>query len=82
MELLRKVISSSSLYAFAIGCAISTPIVVFRVVWTVLKQVLFKKSNEPPFVFYWVPILGSAVSYVMDPSGFFASCQKKVRSKS
>ncbi|EAS28723.1 cytochrome P450 51 [Coccidioides immitis RS] len=43
----------------------------------VLKQVFFKNPNEPPVVFHWFPIIGSTISYGIDPYKFFFSCQKK-----
>jgi NADH:ubiquinone oxidoreductase subunit 5 (subunit L)/multisubunit Na+/H+ antiporter MnhA subunit len=49
------------------------------VVLNVLKQLLFKNPNEPPIVFHWFPILGSTVTYGIDPYAFFFACRKKVR---
>lgn len=48
------------------------------VVLNVLKQLLLKKPNEPPMVFHWLPIIGSTVTYGMDPFAFFFKNQKKV----
>lgn len=45
---------------------------------TVLRQVLFKNPNEPPIVFHWLPVIGSTVTYGIDPFKFFFDCQKKV----
>ena len=65
----------------------STPVVVAAgfasfillcIVLNVLKQLLFKKANEPPMVFHWVPIIGSTVTYGMDPYAFFFANHKKV----
>ena len=65
----------------------STPVVVAAafasfillcVVLNVLKQLLFKKANEPPMVFHWLPIIGSTVTYGMDPYAFFFANHKKV----
>ena len=57
----------------------TVPLVVASIVLTnVLCQVLFKRRNEPPVVFHWVPIIGSTVTYGIDPFGFFFKCQKKV----
>ena len=44
----------------------------------VLRQVFFKRRNEPPVVFHWVPVIGSTVTYGIDPFKFFFQCQKKV----
>lgn len=48
------------------------------VVLNVLKQLLFKNSNEPPLVFHWFPILGSTVTYGIDPYSFFFANRAKV----
>lgn len=42
-------------------------------------QVLPRKPNEPPVVFHWLPIVGSAVGYGNDPLNFFFKCREKVR---
>jgi sterol 14-demethylase len=44
----------------------------------VLKQLLFKNPNEPPVVFHWFPIIGSTITYGMDPPTFFATNRAKV----
>ncbi|KAK9471879.1 cytochrome P450 [Dipodascopsis tothii] len=44
---------------------------VLVVVFNALSQVLFKDPNQPPMVFHWVPWVGSAVTYGMDPYKFF-----------
>lgn len=51
--------------------------VVLAVVLNVLKQLLFKKPNEPPIVFHWFPILGSTITYGMDPYRFFFANRAK-----
>ncbi len=43
----------------------------------VLRQVLIKNPNEPPIVFHWVPIIGSTITYGIDPYNFFFSCREK-----
>ncbi|KAH8885201.1 cytochrome P450 [Thozetella sp. PMI_491] len=50
---------------------------VIVVVLNVLKQVLFKNPNEPPLVFHWFPLIGSTITYGMDPPRFFKANQKK-----
>jgi len=55
-----------------------TTLSVLVVLTTVLQQLMFKRQDEPPMVFHWLPIIGSTVTYGMDPFGFFAHCQKKV----
>ena len=52
--------------------------IILAVVLNVLKQLLLKKPNEPPMVFHWLPVIGSTVTYGMDPFAFFFRNQKKV----
>lgn len=51
---------------------------VLAVVLNVLNQLLFKNPNEPPVVFHWLPIIGSTVTYGMDPYRFFFENRAKV----
>jgi hypothetical protein len=57
-------------------CAV---LLVLAIVWHVLRQILFKNLNEPPVVFHWLPIIGSTITYGIDPYKFFFQNQKKVR---
>ena len=41
-------------------------------------QVIPRRATDPPEVFHWLPIIGSAISYGNDPLNFFFDCQKKV----
>jgi hypothetical protein len=65
----------------------STPVViaagfasflVLAVVLNVLQQLLLKNPNEPPVVFHLFPVIGSTITYGMDPYKFFFAQQKKV----
>jgi sterol 14-demethylase len=51
---------------------------VLAVVLNVLNQLLFKNPNEPPVVFHWFPIIGSTVTYGIDPYKFFFENRAKV----
>lgn len=51
---------------------------VLVVVLNVLKQLLFKNPNEPPLVFHWFPVIGSTITYGMDPYKFFFLNKAKV----
>jgi sterol 14-demethylase len=51
---------------------------VLAVVLNVLNQLLFKNPNEPPVVFHWFPIIGSTITYGIDPYKFFFECRAKV----
>ncbi|KAF2876492.1 cytochrome P450 [Massariosphaeria phaeospora] len=50
---------------------------VLSIVANVLQQLLVKNRNEPPLVFHWFPILGSTITYGMDPYGFFFANKQK-----
>ena len=62
------------------GIAISVFLILLVCLSNVLQQVLLKKRNEPPLVFHWLPVIGSTVSYGLDPFKFFFECQAKVGS--
>ncbi len=53
--------------------------VVSTVLLNVLQQLLFKNPNEPPVVFHWFPVIGSTITYGIDPYKFFFDCRAKVR---
>ena len=48
------------------------------VLLNVIKQILFKKKDEPPVVFHWLPFIGNAITYGQDPTKFLKECQAKV----
>ena len=54
-------------------------IVFISVLLNVFNQLFLYKRNEPPVVFHCFPILGSTISYGMDPYQFFLACRQKVR---
>ncbi|KAF4636086.1 hypothetical protein G7Y89_g2001 [Cudoniella acicularis] len=41
------------------------------VVLNILSQLLLKNPNEPPVVFHWFPVVGSTITYGIDPYKFF-----------
>lgn len=51
--------------------------ITLSVVFNVLGQILFKNSNEPPVVFHWFPVIGSTITYGMDPPRFFHEMRAK-----
>ena len=51
--------------------------VTLSVVFNVLRQILFKNPNEPPVVFHWFPIIGSTITYGMDPPRWFHAMRAK-----
>jgi hypothetical protein len=65
----------------AIGVVVTTVFTTFMVlvvIVNVLQQLLFKNSNEPPMVFHLFPVIGSSVTYGIDPYEFFFDCRAKV----
>ena len=50
---------------------------VTAVVFNVLQQILFKNPNEPPVVFHLFPLIGSTITYGIDPFKFFFACKEK-----
>ena len=46
----------------------------------VLQQLLFKNPNEPPLVFHWFPLIGSTITYGINPPRFFKENRAKVQS--
>lgn len=67
--------STGLVVAFVLGTFVA-----LAIVCNVLKQLLFRNPKEPPVVFHWVPIIGSTISYGIDPYKFFFRCREKVSS--
>ena len=59
--------------------AVIAGFLVFSVVLNVLQQILLKNPNEPPVVFHWFPLIGSTITYGMNPPRFFKENRQKVR---
>lgn len=54
-------------------------VLVALVVVNACRQVLLPRNkSEPPTVFHWIPYIGNAVSYGMDPVAFFVKYRAKV----
>ncbi|KAF7312456.1 Lanosterol 14-alpha-demethylase [Mycena indigotica] len=55
---------------------INAPIlaVLFNALW---QKLIPRKTSDPPLVFHWIPIVGSAIWYGNNPIGFFKACQEK-----
>jgi hypothetical protein len=71
-----QALSPRPLLSIAI-CAITCSIAI--VVINALRQLLPRKKSEPPLVFHWIPFVGNAVSYGLDPFAFYTRCREKVR---
>ncbi|KAI1266800.1 cytochrome P450 51 [Xylariaceae sp. FL1019] len=57
--------------------AVFGAILFVSVLVNVLQQVLLKNPNEPPVVFHWFPLIGSTITYGMDPPRFFRENREK-----
>ena len=77
---LLSLLSSSSAPVLVLSGIAS--FVVLAIVLNVLRQLLFKNSQEPPVVFHWVPFIGNTISYGIDPFIFFFKCREKVHNPS
>ncbi|GAA6002395.1 hypothetical protein JCM10207_001098 [Rhodosporidiobolus poonsookiae] len=63
---------------FVETCVLVSVFFVVAVVLNVLRQIFrLRDPTKPPQVFYYVPFIGSAVSYGMDPLAFFERCRQK-----
>ncbi|KAF5382080.1 hypothetical protein D9615_004422 [Tricholomella constricta] len=61
---------------FALLLLVNVPVI--AIVLNALWQVIIpRKANEPPVIFHWIPIIGSAISYGNDPLNFFFACREK-----
>lgn len=64
--------------AIVIGAGGVLSFIVLAIILNVISQLIRKDPTQPPLVFHWVPIIGSTISYGIDPYNFFFACQKKV----
>lgn len=64
-------------FALKLG-GIGISLIAIGILWNVLQQIFFRNTHEPPVVFHWVPVIGSTITYGIDPLKFFAQCQAKV----
>ncbi|KAJ1033819.1 hypothetical protein NDA16_000029 [Ustilago loliicola] len=69
-------LADSSASVKAISLAIAVPFI--AILLNVASQLLLPKpKNLPPVVFHFVPIIGSAIYYGIDPYKFFFECREK-----
>ncbi|KAK7464278.1 Lanosterol 14-alpha-demethylase [Stygiomarasmius scandens] len=60
---------------FLLAC-INLPVLAIAV--NVFWQLLIpRRKSDPPLVFHWLPIIGSAIEYGTDPLKFFLNCREK-----
>jgi sterol 14-demethylase len=69
--------TAQSSYPTIIGLGFAS-FLLLAVVLNVLQQILLKNPNEPPVVFHLFPVMGSTITYGIDPYKFFFANQKKV----
>lgn len=55
--------------------AYATALSILSIIVNVLRQQLPRPKSEPPLVFHWIPFLGNAVSYGIDPCKFYMRCR-------
>lgn len=82
MGLLEDVATPASQHFHQLGTASQIGVLfvgflVLSVVVNVAQQLLLKNPNEPPVVFHLFPVIGSTITYGMDPPRFFAENRKK-----
>lgn len=73
---LQALFAEISAQFIAIAIALSFIVAVLA---NALKQVFLKDRSKPPVVFHWFPIIGSTITYGIDPLKFFQVCKEKVR---
>ena len=56
--------------ASMVTVATITLLMTLVIVVTGAKQAIFKRRNEPPVMFHWLPSVGSAISYGQGPIRF------------
>ena len=54
-----------------------TAFLTIAITYNIIRQVFFYDRNAPPEVFSLIPVLGSTVTYGIDPFKFFFQCYEK-----
>ena len=83
MGLLAEVITSlakpvSSLSTPVLLATAFSLFIVLAIILNIFNQLFCQSPNEPPLVFHWVPVIGSTITYGIDPYRFFFACREKV----
>ena len=73
--LILSTVFEHSLEIFGAVCCV----LILAILANIFQQILLKNPHEPPVVFHWLPIIGSTVTYGIDPFKFFFGCQAQVR---
>ncbi|CAO1639420.1 unnamed protein product [Sympodiomycopsis kandeliae] len=81
MDSLSRIVEATpilrDLPLFAQVFALGTLFLFASVLLNVIQQCLPKPASSPPVVFHWFPIIGSAVTYGMNPYKFFFDNRQK-----
>ncbi|KAK1565888.1 cytochrome P450 CYP51F2 [Colletotrichum navitas] len=67
----------TSFMPIALSWAYAGSLFLSIVILNLLWQQLPRPKSEPPLVFHWLPFIGNAVSYGMDPFTFYSQCREK-----
>ncbi|EJP64120.1 Cytochrome P450 CYP51F2 [Beauveria bassiana ARSEF 2860] len=65
--------ASSMAYAGGVALAFVLACIIINVLWLQLPR----PKSEPPVVFHWLPFVGNAISYGMNPFNFYSRCREK-----
>ncbi|PMB71276.1 Eburicol 14-alpha-demethylase [Beauveria bassiana] len=65
--------ASSLAYAGGVPLAFVLACIIINVLWLQLPR----PKSEPPVVFHWLPFVGNAISYGMNPFNFYSRCREK-----
>ncbi|KAM3454981.1 hypothetical protein NHJ6243_008670 [Beauveria neobassiana] len=65
--------ASSLAYAGGVALAFVLACIIINVLWLQLPR----PKSEPPVVFHWLPFVGNAISYGMNPFNFYSRCREK-----
>ncbi|KAF1738013.1 Eburicol 14-alpha-demethylase [Beauveria bassiana] len=64
--------ASSLAYAGGMALAFVLACIIINVLWLQLPR----PKSEPPVVFHWLPFVGNAISYGMNPFNFYSRCRE------
>ncbi|QBZ63616.1 hypothetical protein PoMZ_05301 [Pyricularia oryzae] len=66
---------SAPVWVYSAGAALL--FIIGSIILNFIWQQLPRPKSEPPLVFHWLPFIGNAVSYGMDPYRFYSQCREK-----
>ena len=74
MDLLLKSNQSLQTIATVLSSAI---VITFTALYTYHVHLSYQRSDEPPVIWSWIPILGNAIEMGSKPIDFLKNCSKK-----